>query len=310
MSAHEAEMSRNWIGPALATVAVAMAALAGRPAPAAAQEVIEPAAAEAEPVIERTRFYRTAGTVVESQVRVVEVELEAPILVSRDERIAAPWIADPERLPVIGRFAHAVDPGAADRRIGAGAMRYEEVYFAYAGDYRPEIGDRLLLADVGRRVSAYGRIVEPRAVATVVSLTGQTMRVRLTDQFGPVLESVVALPIGQDETIRGYGDSLLGGPVAQVIAFAEASSLYGPAARAFVNLGTDDGVQVGDEFTAFLPPQRGEQGRVESEAVATLRVIRADPRVSTVRVVSLAHPILDVGMPVVLTRKAPQTVEP
>lgn len=314
MSAQGVEFWRSLRGRTTAAACAALVAVA-LAAPAAAQEAPDaapgPAAREGE-AVQRTRFYRPPGAGLESgrQPRMIEVGREAPLLVSREERIAAPWIADPEALPVVARVARGTLPGAGGGRLGRSAMRFEEVYLAYAGAPRPAPGDRLLLVDIGAEVGDLGRIVSPRALATVVAAEAAALRLRITDQFGPVMESVVALPFEAPDAVRGETVPVADGTIARLVAFEDESVLHAPSSRAFIGAGSADGVAVGDEFMAYVAGPRLDGGRGQSEPVATLRVIRVEPHSATVRVLNLVHPVLERGVPVVMTRKAPEPAAP
>lgn len=279
--------------------------------PAIAQETLAPGA---EAPIERTRFYRVPGVVPESQVRMVEAQVEAPLRVSRGEHHSAPWLADPERLlPVVGRFLHAVDPANETTRMAGTAMQFDDAYVAYTSADRPVTGDRLLIVSVDRKLGESTRVVRPWAIATVVAEHDDVMRVRLTEQFGRGSDGSLALRLVPFEPVRGSPTPVADGAEGQILGFEVEQALYGPASRGFANIGGVAGVSVGDELTVYLParPSRGsDEIDLAPEPVATLRVLRVAPDHATFRVEQITSPVLEAGLPVVVTRKVPWPIGP
>jgi len=80
------------------------------------------------------------------------------------------------------------------------------------------------------------------------------------------------------------------------VAFQSESALFMPEDLAFLDIGAESGVREGDEFTAYLPPQRRGWGTRPSVDVARLQVVRVWDRTATARVVSLEYPALEPGL--------------
>jgi hypothetical protein len=74
---------------------------------------------------------------------------------------------------------------------------------------------------------------------------------------------------------------------------------------AFLNVGRQHGVGIGDEFSVYIPEHEVNVGeRVPDTHVATVRVIRTEDHTATVRVVAMNSTALRSGLPVRLVRRA------
>src|SRR5690606_23274336 len=161
------------------------------------------------------------------------------------------------------------------------------------------------------------RVIAPMAVVEVLEVAPQVIRARVASQFGPVLEDQLLVPMARfpdfllPEAHPVAGGSDLRG---RILEFAEEQPLYGPTDQAFIDLGTADGVSVGDVFLAYLPQRTaregatmfGSTGRTEQlppEGVAELRVVRVMDGSATVKVERVMIPALEDGMWVQRIRK-------
>jgi hypothetical protein len=86
---------------------------------------------------------------------------------------------------------------------------------------------------------------------------------------------------------------------AAVLGFPEDRPMQGFGARVFLDLGTSDGIGIGDVFMATV----AEPGPVQGLEAARIQVVLADEDRSTGRVVSLKYPGLATGDTVRLIAK-------
>jgi hypothetical protein len=282
--------------------------------PVAAWRVEEPA------VPERTVFYRdpAAATAQPATVLTEPVGGRAPVMPGEFYR--AEYLEQPGALAVIGRVLQPVREVDQSGGLVPSAHPRDDLYVAYAGPVAPLVGDRYVVAQVGRRVPGAGldaRLIDPRAIVRVVELEPQTIRVHVEEQFGAVVRDQVMLPLEfypdfvvmAAEPVPGEHD-LQG----QILEFVDENPLPGKMSRSFINLGRLHGVQVGDMFEAYLPERRlmvregfrrvaGEL--LPEEPVAMMRVIRVTDLGATVVADQVMKPQLEPGLPVRRVRKMP-----
>ncbi|MBW3552880.1 MAG: LysM peptidoglycan-binding domain-containing protein [Gemmatimonadetes bacterium] len=270
----------------------------------------------------RTVFYR-APLVPQTRSRQPTIlsEPEAEVLpVKPGEFNSAEFIADPDDLEVLGRMirpARTIELMDQEARPTAHPM--DAVYIGYAGRARPEVGSRLLMVRPGRRlgVGTDDRVIHPTAVIRVLAHHAEVMEGRVELQFQPVHldQLVIPMPLFPDfmgELAQPSGETDLEG---RITAFVTEQPLYGRTERGFLNVGTGHGVQVGDEFVAYLAERRarrrdpGEVARyieeLPPETVAVLRVVRVTDSYATFQVDRVVLPVLEDGMRVRRIRKMP-----
>lgn len=262
----------------------------------------------------RTVFYREPPPPPANEVSDPTV-LSEPVMdrvpVRAGEFTSAPYVDDPGTLEIMGEFIGAL---RENRVVGSPVTAHpqDEIFLGYEGDARPEIDQRLLLIRVGKRLAG-GRVLEPTGVVRVTRLEEEVIFGRIETQFGPILPGQVAVRMPM------YPDFLVdeAQPVAtdaghdiegEVIEFIGDPPLPGLADVAFVNRGAEDGIAVGDVFTAYLPPRASRRRglgdllsnieRLPTENVALLRVLRVGAEVATVTVDQLWLPRLEDGIQV------------
>lgn len=261
----------------------------------------------------RTLFFGYGGAVEETGADAAAPEFigdEAPVRlqVQPGEFYAAPWLDDPDELPVMGRYVGTAGNRSEDR-LPHTAHPLDQVYLAYTGRSQPEVGERLHLVRIGRRVLDAGRVIEPTAILKVTSLERDVIVAIVEQQFEPVLPGQVALTLEAfpAEELARPAEPVEDGPDGVLLDFLEEQPLYATADKAFVSLGRRQGVSLGDEFVVFRPERPAREGGVDepAEPVAHLKVVRVGETSATVRVVQVTRPVLKPGLPVKLVKKMP-----
>jgi len=268
----------------------------------------------------RTLFYREPPVRAAQPTLLID-PLSERVPVKPGEFYRAEFLAMATGLPVAGRVVRPLREVDQTSDRMASAHPHDDVYVSYATPQPPSVGDRFLVADVGRFVPDAGlevQMIDPRAVVRVVGLDDEVMRVRVEEQFGRVLRGQVMLPLDHypdfsapaAEPVAGVSD--LDGRLMELV---DDNPLPGRLARGFIDVGTRQGVQLGDVFEAYLPARPARERdrgahqstieRVPAETVAEMRVIRVTDSSATVVVDRLARPQLEAGLPVRRVRKMP-----
>lgn len=215
--------------------------------------------------------------------------------VSRDQVYSAPWL-----IPLETRPAHV---GTLDRfATGSGRSETPRSYDRIVVQPRGatlRVGDELRTYRITRTVEDVGEVVTPTGVITITDVgpdggaVGVVIkeydRITLGDMVGPLPEYRM--------TPGRMPEPITGGSQAMVMGFANFAELQDMGAIAFLDLGADEGVVVGDEFE-YVNPDAGDhvvEGR--------LRVVGVTPTTASARVVDLDDAVFRQGVVVRLSRK-------
>jgi hypothetical protein len=287
----------------------------GEPGPAPGELV----AAGPFEVPSRTVFYRdpAAHAGVPPTVFADPTLVRAAVLPGEFYR--AEFLEQPAALPIVGRVLRPVREVDQSGGLTPSAHPRDDLYLAYEGPAAPLVGDRFLVAQVGRRVPGAGldvRLIDPRALVRVVELEPQTIRVHIEHQFGPVVRDQVMLPLAFYPDFAAEAEPVVGEHDLQgrILEFVDQSPMPGKMSRSFIDLGRMQGVQVGDIFEAYLPERRLQRRDgfrqvagelLPEESVAVLRVVRVTDLGATVVADHVMRPQLEDGLPVRRVRKMP-----
>ncbi|HEX7119937.1 MAG TPA: hypothetical protein VF212_14185 [Longimicrobiales bacterium] len=263
----------------------------------------------------RTRFYRgraasvaqpadSAAGIVSDEIR---HDLEVP-QVRPGEFYSAPWLAEPDELERVAEVVAVVGRSTDESRLPETANRYNTIYLRPLGGAAPAVGDRLLVVRLEEEVGGWGRVVEPMAIVAVTALHEETVSAEVIEQYGLVEEGGYAVALEEFPGLVVLPPQPVdGGPEGTLIGFEVPQPLLAPRDRAFIDLGREDGIEVGDELVAYRPSRPAPRGGVmlPPEEVARLRVVRVAERSATVQVIDLDQATLRPGMPVRLVAKRP-----
>jgi len=252
----------------------------------------EPAPAP-EPTEGRTLFYRESPSAEPPRGSTIPAPEGAADLGTRPFPIGATrtagWVVPlGETLGSVGQL-RGLAGGQETGRIRTTLLRYDRVEVELTVPAEVSVGERLVLARLGRDLPGVGRIVAPTAVVTVERVEGVRVEGSLEVLLGRVtVDDVVFLerpPAEGGGTSPAAGGEALG-LTASLLAFQEEKILQQPGDFLFIDRGGRQGVQVGDEWVAVGGADEGWSG----QELARFRVVLADSQTSTLRIHSLVHP--------------------
>lgn len=227
----------------------------------------------------------------EARARVEAARVVEYSAVPADRVYSAPWLMRLERQPA----SDGVVLGFAGRAERAETMMmYSEIRIEMPTPAR--IGERLQLFRVSRTIPAVGQVVRPTGVATV-SVIGEGEVVAVVDRVYHRIQAgdlVRALPAYSPRP-GVYAEPVSGGSEAMIMGFAGRQVITDIGHVAFLDLGSDDGIAIGDEFILYgdaIPNQ--EEG--------ALQVIYTTPTTASARVLSMADNVWQQGVVVRLAR--------
>ncbi len=217
------------------------------------------------------------------------------------------FLTENQRLPY-GRVLGPVTPQqikASNSR--ANALPYTTVALAAPRGASYEVGDTLLLVQLGGEIDPHGHIVVPTGLAQVTESVDGHYLASIVAIYGPIRNGQRVLPVESfspgagtravpiADGIRG---SLLGGLGRQ--------ELKEPQMVVFINKGREDGVARGDLFEVRRRPQRLPDGTVRvNELMATLQVVHVRDHTATAVVLNVVSPDIPPGTDVTQVAKLP-----
>ena len=237
----------------------------------------------------RTIFFQDSSFVRGGVVTAEGVEYVA---VARDLVYAAPWLT-----------AFEVDPphtgvleGAAGRNNRGGTVRsYELVMVAMERPAR--VGEQLQIFEIDYEIEDVARVAHRTGVITVSTVVDGGIIGVVTSEFGRIRPGQFVGPAPEyDLSVGEYADPVSGGAAAMVMGFANGAGILGVGHVAFLDLGTNDGITLGDEFTLY--------NTADTEAVeGVLQVVGLAAETSTARVLRIRDAVFEQGVVVRLTKK-------
>ena len=276
------------------------AALAGTPAdrtpPAAAPDVT------GAPVpVGRTVFFGDGGGGAMEGPRVVgAAEVSASAITAAAFYGAGLLIPDSVVFEV-GRLAEPAARTVIPLRNAPQIQLFDRVYMTLSAN--ASVGDRVQLLRPDGLVEGYGRIFHSTGVAEVVAVDGNVATVEVQVMYDAVAPGDVAVPVRPFEDVPEGSTTEASGLQGVLLALETPQPVVGREDLAFMNLGAASGVVEGDEFMIYIPPTEAEWGIRPGVDVARVQVVRAELNTSAVRVISMEHPAIEVGLPVRLVAR-------
>jgi len=237
----------------------------------------------------RTIFYSDTSAARETRE---EARVTEYITVSADLVYSAPWMIglmeEPEN---DGHIA-----GFADRGARASSIRsFDRISISMPTPAR--VGANLQIYRVDRTIEDVGHVVIPTGIATVSTIgDGQVVAV-VTKEYHRIQPGDLVRPIPSYTPRPGvYAQEVSGGSEAMVMGFAGNHVLTDIGHIAFLDLGSDDGIVIGDEFVLF-----GEA--IPTARDGSMQVIGVTETMAAARVLSMADNVFRQGVVVRLTKK-------
>lgn len=239
----------------------------------------------------RTVFYQDTSMIRAGVVRAEQIDFLA---VPRDLVYAAPWVVpleqEPESLGVMDDFAG----GASISRTPRG---FNRVHLVFTGD-APAVGTQLLTFRTTLALESVGTVATPTGVVTVSETEGQQAVAIVTKEYDLMALGDLLAPLPTYALQPGQeAQAVPGGEEAMIMGFADRSELKDLGAVAFLDLGSDHGVNIGDEFEYI----NSLAGRDQVEG--RLQVVGVKPGMAAARVTGMDDAVFRRGLVVRLARK-------
>ena len=213
---------------------------------------------------------------------------------------SAEWIhapqGEPETVGTVAGFAGAEEDAPSRDR----ARSFERLHLAPNPGVRLQVGDLLQTFEVLRSLEGVGQVMRPTGILTVTAIGDGVAVAMVSAEFhGLYLGSKVRRVPSYSPRPGVYARPVESNLTGLILGFPEERPMRGFGATAFLDVGEDQGVEVGDEFGAYAHAVHHPPGT----ELARLRVVLVEGGTSTARIVALTEPVLSSGAPVRLIGK-------
>ncbi len=226
----------------------------------------------------------------------------------RSEFYSSGFLTENQRLPY-GRVVGPVTPQqikAVNAR--ANALPFTSISLEAPDGATYQVGDSLLLLQLGKELEPYGRVVVPTGIARITETAEGHYIANIVATYGPIRNGQRTLPLESftsstgsravpvSDGVRG---SLIGGLGRQ--------ELKEPQMVVFINKGREDGVAPGDLFEIRRRPERSSDGLIRvNELMANMQIVHVRDRTATGILLNVISPDIPSGTDVMQVAKLPQ----
>jgi len=213
------------------------------------------------------------------------------VAVTRDAVYSAPWVVpletDPENAGSIAGFA-------AEGARASTIRMFDRVRVAMPTPAR--VGAELQIFRRMRTIERVGEVIVPTGVLTVSTISEDGVIGVVTKEYQRVQPVDFVRPV-PNYTIRHgqYAEEMSGGSEAMVMGFSGRQELNDLGHVAFLDLGSNDGVAIGDEFVLY--------GSALGTAEGSLQVVGLTPTMAAARITTMVDDVFRQGVVVRLARK-------
>ncbi len=217
------------------------------------------------------------------------------------------FLTEKQRLPY-GRVLGPATPQqikATNNR--ANALPYTTIVVAAPRGATYEVGDSLLVAQLGKEIDPFGNIVVPTGLAQVTEAVDGHYLASVVAMYGPIRNGQRILPI--ESFTPGVGTRAV--PIADgirgtMIGGLGRQELKEPQMVVFINKGREEGVARGDLFEVRRRPARLPDGTLRvNELMATLQIVHVRDHTATAIVLNVVSPDIPPGSDVTQVAKLP-----
>jgi len=236
----------------------------------------------------RSIFYNDTAAARAAVVRSQDVDYVA---VSSDAVYSAPWLigltAEPEYTGVIEGFAEGSGRASTIRS-------FERVRVEMPSPAR--VGASLQIFRVDRTIDFVGQVVAPTGQLTVTTIGDGYVVGQVTKEYGRIQPGDLVRPLPAYTARPGvYAQEVSNGSEAMIMGMAGTQVLSDIGHIAFLDLGADDGIGLGDEFVLYGTA-------VPTAREGHLQVVGVSANTSAARILSMSDDVFRQGVVVRLSK--------
>ena len=273
---------------------------------AVAQGPQQPSMAESEDSDQKPLFPERRARKVSEILRAYTHQPYRPL--RRSEFYSSGFLTENQRLPY-GRVLGPVTPQqikAVNSR--ANAMPFTTISLEAPGGATYQIGDSLLLLQLGKEIDRYGHIVVPTGIARITEAAEGHYIADIIATYGPIRNGQRTLPLESfNPAVGARAVPVSDGVRGSLVGGLGRQALKEPQMVVFINKGREDGIAPGDLFEIRRRPERSRDGMIRvNELMATMQIVHVRDHTATGILVNVVSPDIPPGTDVMQVAKLPQ----
>ena len=215
----------------------------------------------------------------------------------RSEFYSSGFLSENEKLPFGKMLGSVTPPQIRAMSLNTNALPYAMVAVSAPKGATYQVGDSLLVVQIGREVRHYGEVIIPSGMIQVTDTADGRYVASVIAVYGPIRGGQSVLPLerfGEPGSVKaapvsnGIRATLLGG--------AGRQDLKAPQMVVFLDKGRQDGVAPGDLFEVRRQRERLSDGAIRvDDVMATLQVVHVRERSATARLLNIISPDIAPG---------------
>jgi hypothetical protein len=217
------------------------------------------------------------------------------------------FLTEGEKLPY-GEVIGLVTPPQIDADArNSNALPYARIALGAPRGGVYQVGDTLLVLQLGPELKSHGDVVMPTGLARVIDTADGRYVAEVVALYGAIRRGQKALPAETFVPAAGArAVPVSDGVHATLLGGARRQELKAPQMVVFLDKGKQDGVARGDLFEVRRQPERLDDGTVRvNEVMATLQVVHVREHSATARVLGIISPDIQPGAGAVQVAKLP-----
>jgi LysM domain len=225
----------------------------------------------------------------------------------RSEFYSSGFLTENQHLPYGKVLGPVTPPQIRATHSAANAMPFTTVAIEAPHGSTYQVGDSLLLLQLGKELEPYGKVVMPTGVVKITEITDGHYLGNIVSTYGPIRNGQLTLPIESFNSGSGaHAVPVSDGVRGSLIGGMGRQDLKEPQMVVFINKGREDGVAPGDLFEVRRRPSRAPDGTVRvNEVMATMQIVHVRDHTATGILLSVVSPDIAPGTDVMQVAKLP-----
>lgn len=218
-------------------------------------------------------------------VNTLSLQKETPAaLVSSSDYLRAGFVTPPEDIAPHATAGRVLAENPLGLELPSSIRPHDRIMIALDG-LSVSQGDLLQAIRPGKRWGSHGREYAPMGVVRVTRVAGDSARGLVETVYGDFQVGDLLIPAGSPGDVGSALAPVRGGMVVQLLGFETEQPLLSTEDMVYLAAGSEDGVQVGDEFAVY-PESTTDVGNAPmADRLSVVRVVRTLGHTATARVV-------------------------
>ncbi|MBA3316673.1 MAG: LysM peptidoglycan-binding domain-containing protein [Gemmatimonadales bacterium] len=210
----------------------------------------------------------------------------------RSEFYSSGFLTENQKLPFGKVLGPVTPPQIRALARNTNAMPYATIAVSAPKGASYQVGDTLLVVQIGREMRHFGDVVVPSGMVQITDTASGKYLARVVAVYGPIRAGQSVLPLEKfSETGSAKATPVSNGVRATLLGGSGRQDLKVPQMVVFLDKGRRDGVAPGDLFEVRRRPERLSDGSVRiDEVLATLQVVHVRERSATARLLTVVLP--------------------